>query len=422
MPQTRAQQRAREEQGQVVTPPQRLPDTGTSRRGRRARAHPSHPSTLHVVDENSEDPISITPEVPEVPKVPKASSVQTITLFGREVRNGGGFTFSSVPLPTAPTATPQETRPTAASAIDSNATAHGSGAASESNTHAPSPQQNQATAGSNADPAILQKTEAVGAVLAPQRPRRRKRKAEDQIALASPPAGTHKQARAISYAAPPDGSNFLHLAASNGRSVTSCIPQKELDNLLDYVVKKYGIVDDAPKLTIGTGKRAAPEEPDDARPARRICLDGALTGTVFSVCQLPPLENLGYQPKQGDTTHSQKYRMVVPARDKSQDYPVVNPTYDSHGRNTATNVFVPVQGNEDDSDLDSELDAASSSFKENVPEEHTTGQPENVEAAQSLAEASGVGRRGSERTVQAVAESTGNAEALQVPHTPNSRG
>ena len=455
MPQTRAQQRAREQQGQAVTPPQRLPDTGTNRRGRRARAQPS---SLHVVDSNSEDPIfSSTPEVPQVPKVRQASSVQTISLFGRDfkVKNGGGFTFSSAPPPIAPAATPP-----AALAPDSTPTIHASGVAPASDTHAPFPQGNHPTAVSDADPAILHQTEAAGAVLAsnthapfpqgnhptaasdadpailqhieaagavpaPRRPRLRKRKAEVQIALASPPVGARKQASAISYAAPPDGSNFLHLVASNGRSVTSCIPQKELDNLLDYVVTKYGTVDDAPKLTIGTGKRAAAEEPDDTRPARRICLDGALTGKVLSARQLPPLENLGYQPKQGDATRSQKYRMVVPAPDKSEGYPVVIPTYNAQGHNTATNVFVPVHELEDDSDLDSELDAASSSFKENVPEEPTTGdtgRSENGETAQPMAEASGVGTRGSERHDQAAQDNTGNAEALQVPQTPSSRG
>ena len=355
MPRTRAQQRAQEEQGQAVSPLQRLPITSTTtRRGRRARAPPA---PANAGASQSTNPISLAPVVPAVPeapkppKVPKVPNVPTVpskasvvTVFGKEQKvREGTFTFDA-PMP-AP------------------------------------------------------------------------------ITLASPPAGHETLASRVPHDPARGESKAVKISVHNGHTMTMNIPEKQLENLFDYLVKMYGAVEDSPVLTLATGKRRATEDLEDTRPARKVRLDGALSGEVLSVNNLPSHLDLCYQPKQGDATHSQKYRMLAPVQGQGHDYPVVIPTYDAQGYNTGSKIFVPVQGDEDDTDLDSELDAASSSFKEDLPTEQETtetGQNNELQAVQALPEASNIDTQGPEGGVQLAQEAAGNL--LVVPETPNNRG
>ena len=352
MPRTRAQQRAQEEQGQAVSPLQRLPVTTTTRRTRRARAPPAPAS---AVASQSTNPISLAPLVPAVPEVREPpqvpSKASVVSVFGKEQKvREGTFTFDA-PMP-AP------------------------------------------------------------------------------INLASPPAGHETLASRVPRDPARGEDKAVKISVHNGRTMTMNIPEKQLENLFDYLVKMYGAVEEAPVLTLSTGKRPATEDLEDTRPARKVRLDGALRGEVSSVENLPSHLNLCYQSKQGDATHSQKYRMLAPVQGQGHDYPVVIPTYDAQGYNTGSKIFVPVQGDEDDTDLDSELDAASSSFKEDVPTEQEiveTGQIDGLQAVQALPEAAGIDTQGPEGSVQLAQEHVqlgqeAGGNLLVVPETPNNRG
>ena len=449
MPQTRAQQRAREEQGQAVTPPQQIPNTTTTRRRRRARAQPA-PTNVSV--SQSEIPVSFTPVVPAVPKVrehPKVPEVRTIpskgcvvTVFGKEHKLGEGtFTLnvqsdSSAYLRAAQQADASVADPALESSPHNPV---GSGSPAVHSTNASPIQQPVVTSTQTVDPSpqpdiLIPLQDTASSAQDNGEETGDSAAATAQVpalfTLASPPAGYQTLTSRVPHDPARGESKVVTISVLDGRTMTMSIPEKQLENLFDYLVKMYGAVEKIPELTSSTGKRRATEDLEDTRPARKVRIDGALTGEVLSVDRLPSHLNLCYQPKQGDATHSQKYRMIVPPPKQGNDYPVVIPTYDDQGYNTGSKIFVPVQGDEDDTDLDSELDAASSSFKENLPSEQELGQTEEVQAPQALIESSSIDIRGPEGSVQVAQEAAGNLLAqpevptnpLDVPETPNNRG
>lgn len=440
MPQTRAQQRARQAQGQTVTPPQRLPITTTTRRARQA---PAQPAPINAVASQSANPFSLAPVVPKVPvpQVPKVpSKARIITAFSKEHKVGkDAFTFNAQSESSAHLRLAQQADPSAADAATETSPIFpiGSGSPAAYSIDASPIQRPRVVSTETANPsplphilAPLQDTTAVtqdnGEEIGVSAPAN----AQASIRLASPPAAHQTLVSRVRYDPARGESKVVKISALNGPTMTMSIPEKQLENLFDYLVKMYGAVEEVPELTISTGKRRATEELEDTRPARKVRVDGASSGEVFSVDNLPSHLSLCYQPKQGDAKHSQKYRMIVQGPKEGHDYPVVIPTYDAQGHNTGSKIFVPVQGDEDDTDLDSEVDAASSVFKEDLPTEQETaetGQTDELQAAQALPEASNMDTQGPEESVQLAQEpvqlaeeATGNL--LVMPETPNSRG
>lgn len=211
-----------------------------------------------------------------------------------------------------------------------------------------------------------------------------------------------------SLGAPKESQSILHLLVrgqDEERAVAMNIPAEAINHLVAGLVKKYGVIENAPKLTLATEKR---------KPS----LEEALTGKVSNP-NWPHLRCEYYQQRQDKPGRSQHYRMVEPFYDEDG-----NSVYPPDGR-----VFVPILGDEDDSDLDTELDEASSSFKENISVERKNdakGQNGNSEFSSATSSSSGADTQGLEEGALVLEDAVHgevlpDAPAAQAPETPRTR-
>ena len=227
--------------------------------------------------------------------------------------------------------------------------------------------------------------------------------------------------------------NTLHLLVTGPdgeRTMAFTLPATAANAIIDDLTNKYKLVTDAPKLTLDAGKREAPINVDleDTRPAQRPRfenaprLDNALKGKV-SHPNWSHLLGEYYQQRQDKPGHTQHYRMVEPRYDENgmMAWPMDD---DSNRR------FIPIVGDADDSDLDTELDDASSSFKENIPvilEDDAVENIEDSEPSDALVNGSGAGAHGPEEGAIVLRENDGgdenvpDAPAVQNSETPRSR-
>lgn len=192
--------------------------------------------------------------------------------------------------------------------------------------------------------------------------------------------------------ATPDTVYVLVRGPDEERSLAFNIPQKALRGIITDLTAKYGTIEDPPKLTLSTEN------------SKTIRVENTQTGTVATYDDAY-IRGEYYQTRQDKPGHTQKYRKV-------------NPTYDENGNytNEALNgIFVPID-DEDDSDLDTELDNASSSFKENIPLETGTGTVEG-EPSPAIADTTGAGTLGPGEGALVLREDP----TPRIPETPRTR-
>ena len=192
--------------------------------------------------------------------------------------------------------------------------------------------------------------------------------------------------------ATPDTVYLLVRGPDEERSLAFDIPKKALRGIICDLTEKYGTIENPPKLTLSTEN------------CKTIRVENTQTGRVATYDDAS-IRGEYYQTRQDKPGHSQKYRKV-------------NPVYDENGNYTneaSDGVFVPID-DEDDSDLDTELDNASSSFKENIPFEPGTGTVES-EPSPALADSIGAGTLGPEEGALVVREDP----TPRIPETPRTR-
>ena len=386
-PKTRHQRREQESQGQPATPPTSLPLA--TRRPRRAAAQPA-----------------------PAPDAPASSRPQR----GRKSRT----------TPAQPS-----TEPSAEST---------SASAGESTTETlPTIEQGAAviTGGPEPDNAVYQNREGPVVSLIPtvvpprpqavrSRSERRKNAFSFQEAYDNPPLITREAAEPVAPETPQSTLHLLVAGADGDRTVAFTLPATAANALIEELAAKYKPVTDAPKLTLDTGKHEAVHV-DNARPAQgpRFDLDNApsLEDAVKGKVSHPNWSHLRteyYQQRQDKPGHSQHYRLIEPC-------------YDENGRmmwpqNDDGRRFIPILGDADDSDLDTELDDASSSFKENVPalsEDEQIENIENSEPSDAVVNDPGAGAHIQEEGAIVVQEHNDetfhDAPATQNQETPRSR-
>ena len=227
--------------------------------------------------------------------------------------------------------------------------------------------------------------------------------------------------------APQSTLHLLVTGPDGERTMAFTLPAATASTIIDNLTKKYKLVSDAPKLTLDTGKREAPTkvDPEDARPRfdNAPSLDNALKGKV-SHPNWSHLQREYYQQRQDKPGHTQHYRMVEPYYDEKGM--MAWPRADEQRR------FIPILDEADDSDLDTELDEASSSFKENIPVISENDSIENIkdsEPSEAMVNSSRAGAYGPEEGA-IVQENDGGDENLPdapaapvapIPETPRSR-
>lgn len=192
--------------------------------------------------------------------------------------------------------------------------------------------------------------------------------------------------------ATPDTVYLLVRGSDEERSLAFNIPTKALRGIISDLTEKYGTIENPPKLTLSTEN------------CKTIRVENTQTGRVATYDDAF-IRGEYYQTRQDKPGHSQKYRKV-------------NPVYDENGNYTneaVDGIFVPI-GDEDDSDLDTELDNASSSFKENIPLEPGTGTVES-EPSPALADSIGAGTLDPEEGALVVRENP----TPRIPETPRTR-
>ena len=229
--------------------------------------------------------------------------------------------------------------------------------------------------------------------------------------------------------------NTLHLLVTGPdgeRNMAFTLPATAVNAIIHDLTSKYKLVADAPKLTLDAGKREAPTimDLDRTRPAQQRRFDNAprfddaMKGKV-SHPNWSHLQKEYYQQRQDKPGHTQHYRMVEPRYDENGM--MAWPREDEHRR------FIPILDEADDSDLDTELDDASSSFKENIPAISENNRIENIEDSEpsdALVNSSGAGAHILEESAIVLRESDRDDEnardapaapAVLVPETPRSR-
>ena len=232
--------------------------------------------------------------------------------------------------------------------------------------------------------------------------------------------------------APQSTLHLLVTGPDGERTMAFTLPAAAASAIIDDLTSKYKLVSGAPKLTLDAGKREAPAKvvPDDARPTQRPrfdnapSLDHALKGKV-SHPNWSHLQREYYQQRQDKPGHSQHYRMVEPYYDENGM--MAWPKADEQRR------FIPILDEADDSDLDTELDEASSSFKENIPVISENDSVENIkdsEPSDAMVNSPGAGAYGPEEGAIVLQEDDVGDEniqdapaapAAQIPETPRSR-
>ena len=241
--------------------------------------------------------------------------------------------------------------------------------------------------------------------------------------------GDHDRHPIIYIEAPQSTLHLLVTGPDGERTMAFTLPATAANAIIDDLTDKYALVTDAPKLTLDAGKREAPtnvvleDTPPTQRPRFENAprLDNALKGKV-SHPNWSQLLSEYYQQRQDKPGHTQHYRMVEPRYDENGM--MIWPSDDDSNRR-----FIPILGDADDSDLDTELDDASSSFKENIPvisEDEAVENIEDSEPSDALVNGSGAGAHGSEEGATVLRENDGDenvpdAPAVPNPETPRSR-
>ncbi|KAL8790494.1 MAG: hypothetical protein Q9195_006325 [Heterodermia aff. obscurata] len=284
----------------------------------------------------------------------------------------------------------------------------------------------------NEDDAVLSPHEKASVTLTPapkgQWPRTRQRRLRNAFTFYGEDGQPLTLRDRADVEAPQNTLHVLVTGPNGDRTMSFTLPATAADAVVENLINNYELLTDAPKLTLDTGKREAPTnvEPSDARPTQQPrfenapSFDNALQSKV-SHPNWPHLKGEYYQQRQDKFGHTQHYRMVQPFYDENG---MLAWPKDEERR------FIPILDDLDDSDLDTELDEASSSFKENIPaisEDKAMDNIEDSEPSGALVNGSGAGAHDLEEDAMVLQENEGVNENAQVavaaqnPQTPRSR-